>query len=90
MLHEIIGGAHSDYDDRGLMACVIYRAGYSFGARALERYIMWAPIGAPPPDPETVLAEFWAERRARGRPLTGEAGELAEEGLRDALAGRRP
>jgi hypothetical protein len=85
-----MGGRSIGGDAGEPMAFLTYRAGYSSGARARERYVMWAPVGAPPPDPETVLVEFWAERPALGRPLTGEAGELAEEGLRDALADRRP
>jgi hypothetical protein len=91
MLERISSGAHSDADDRGLMALVICRAGYSFGARALGRYIMWRQVVSPPLDPETVLAESRAGRRAHGMPpLDCEAGELADEGLRDAVEGRRP
>jgi hypothetical protein len=77
MRDETTCEAHSDADDRGSMALVIYRAGYSFGAQAREWYIMWAHHESPLPDPETILAEFWAQRQAHGRPLTGEAGELA-------------
>jgi hypothetical protein len=69
-------------------AFVPYRAGYGFGARALERYLVRAPVDTGPFDAETVLADFRA--RSRGKPLSGDARELAEEGLRDALAGRQP
>jgi hypothetical protein len=66
MLDRIIGGDQGGGDTPDLWVFLPYRAGYSFGARARARYIMWAHHESPRPTPRRSWPSYGPTARLMG------------------------